>query len=192
MNTILSSLYLMLLLNNPSANTQALQNNFVKIQTVAIYSSDTSFFDDYPIDTLVSHLNYLNKNSRIVYCIHSFDSTKTGFNADFIIDLSLTYDQSDYVIPRVKETPVTRQIMRAIPEPGGTTRYEIAESIDHYETTVQHSTNSRYYYYLSMNFSRNMPFHESKKIRINSESGLKGKAKMIIKLIEKIQNLTSQ
>ncbi len=36
-------------------------------KTVAIYSSKKSFFQDYPIDTLVLHLNSLNTNPEITY-----------------------------------------------------------------------------------------------------------------------------
>lgn len=191
MNTILSSLFLLLFVTySPERTIYPLANSATQTQTVAIYSSDNSFFDDYPIDTLVNHLNYLNRNPHISYCKNSLDDSRTGFGADYIVDLKLTFNEANYVIPKITEVPITRQIMRAITEPGGSVRYEIDQVVDHYENVVEHNTSSRSYYYLAMQAIRKTPYQKMKLVKFEDEGGLKGKAKMIIALINKLSSIT--
>lgn len=45
---------------SPAKNKGGQKNTVPR--TVVIYSSDNSFFEDYPIDSLVEHLNLLNEN----------------------------------------------------------------------------------------------------------------------------------
>ena len=71
-------------------------------KTVAIYSSKKSFFSDYPIETLVSHLNSLNANPNITYYKSTEDRSKTGFYADYLIDLDVWLKTSILESPRMQ------------------------------------------------------------------------------------------
>ena len=67
--------------------------------TVAIYSSDKSFFTDYPIDSVVSNLNSLNTNRKIKYCKKTEDNSRTGLQADYIVNLNVGTSKGAYVAP---------------------------------------------------------------------------------------------
>lgn len=84
------------------------QNDSIK--TVAIYSSKNSFFSDYPIDTLVSHLNALNTNSNITYCKNTEDNSKTGFYADYLIDADVWLKQPGFNSPTWEKVSVLRPV----------------------------------------------------------------------------------
>jgi hypothetical protein len=134
------------------------KSNLGVVKTISIYSSDSSFFDDYPIDSLVEHLNLLNTKPGIVYYKNTNDDSKTGFGADYLVNLMLAKNESEFVIPKVKRVAVTKPVMRAIKESGGSVRYEITEAIDHYENTVEYAENKGGYYYLSMQAFRKKPY----------------------------------
>lgn len=67
------------------------------IKTAAIYSSNKSFFTDYPIDSVVSNLNSLNTNKKIKYCKKTEDNSRSGLQADYIIDIDIYTKKGIYV-----------------------------------------------------------------------------------------------
>ena len=71
--------------HNLQSNTSA----GTALKTVAVYSSDSSFFKDYPIDTLVENLNLLNQNNAIRFVKNTNDNSKSGFSADYLVNLKL-------------------------------------------------------------------------------------------------------
>jgi len=72
-------------------------------KTVAIYSSKKSLFPDYPLDTLVAHLNATNSNPGIKYYKNSEDRSKTGFYADYVVDIDFWVKQSQLAAPQWKK-----------------------------------------------------------------------------------------
>ena len=63
--------------------------NLDSIKTIAIYSSTKSFFNEYSIDSLVKHLNELNRNRNLIYFKNTEDKTRSGNYADYLVDLSV-------------------------------------------------------------------------------------------------------
>ena len=107
------------------------------IKTVAIFSSKKSFFKDYPVDSLVMHLNWLNINPQIIYYKSTEDRSKTGFYADYLIDLDVWIQRSSLAAP--KWNAVERTTPKFVRSPDGTQhltyittkeeRYEDSKSI---------------------------------------------------------------
>jgi hypothetical protein len=89
-------------------------------KTVAIYSSKKSFFQDYPIDTLVLHLNSLNTNSGITYYKSTEDRSKTGFYADYLIDIDLWMKEPFLEVPKWEIIRRTEPKMVSVRQRGGT------------------------------------------------------------------------
>ena len=90
------------------------------IKTVAFYSSKKSFFKDYPVDTLVSHLNSLNSNSKVVYYKSTEDQSRTGFYADYLIDLNVTLKMSTLEAPKWETIERTSPRSVRVARPDGT------------------------------------------------------------------------
>jgi len=89
-------------------------------KTVAIYSSKKSFFQDYPIDTLVLHLNSLNTNPGITYYKSTEDRSKTGFYADYLIDIDLWMKDPFLEVPKWEIIRRTEPKMVSVRQRGGT------------------------------------------------------------------------
>ncbi len=157
-------------------------------KSVVIYSSNDSFFEDYPIDSLVEHLNLLNKNPGIVYYKNTNDDTKTGFKADYLVDLKLAKNEHEFVIPKVKQVPVTRPVMVAIREAGGSVRQEISERITHYITTVDYDIEPKTYYLAAQAF-RKKPYKKLKLAQWYAKGDVSEKAAIIIKLVFYLQGI---
>jgi hypothetical protein len=162
-----------------------------QFKTVVIYSSDDSFFEDYPIDSMVEHLNLVNENPRVRYYKNSGDDSKTGFSADYLVDVKVSKSEHEFVIPKIKEVPVTRPVMRAIQEAGGTVRYELAEGITHFMTVVEHTTEPKRYY-LAMQAFRKNPYKKFRKTQWDAKGDLADKAAIIIKLIYELKKIGSE
>jgi hypothetical protein len=160
-------------------------------KTVAIYSSNHSFFEDYPIDSLVEHLNLVNENPGVRYYKSTNDDSKTGFRADYLVDLKLSKSEYEFVIPKVKEVPVSRPVMHAVPEAGGSVRYELSEEVTHFITVVEHTTEPKKYY-LAMQAFRKNPYKKFKLVQWDTRGDLSEKATMIIKLIFELKKLGSE
>jgi hypothetical protein len=167
---------------NNSVNAYSTPGKPAATKSVVIYSSNNSFFEDYPIDSLVEHLNLMNKNPGITYYKSSNDDSKTGFKGDYLVDLKLSKSEHEFVIPRVKEVPVTRPVMRAIQNAGGSVRYEISEEIAYYTTVVEHSVEPKTYYLAAQGFRKN-PYKKFKLAQWQAKGDLSDKAAIIIKLI---------
>jgi|GEM_PF-6030463 len=54
---------------------------------VALMSTKKSFFPDYTVDSLVKHMNIFNENPDLRYVRCTEDDTRTGFYADYVIDI---------------------------------------------------------------------------------------------------------
>ncbi len=64
-----------------SRDQPAVVNPQDTVKTVIIYSSKNSFYEDYPVSSLVRFLNSLNTNKNIIYKIIQ-DSSKTNYLID--------------------------------------------------------------------------------------------------------------
>ena len=76
------------------------QNTTDTIKTVAVYSSKKSFFPDYTLETFVDHLNQTNPNPGIKYYKNTEDRSKTGFYADYVVDIDFWVKQAVSTAPK--------------------------------------------------------------------------------------------
>lgn len=71
------------------SQTDQPQQNSEAVKKVAIYSSKKTFFKNYPIDSIVSNLNSLNTNKKIVYYIGREGNNNPEFKPDYVVDLNV-------------------------------------------------------------------------------------------------------
>lgn len=171
-------------------NDNSGNRSLASVKTISIYSSDNSFFEDYPIDSLVEHLNLVNKNPGIVYCKNSGDNSKTGFAANYLVNLKLSKNEYEFVLPRVKEVAVSRPTMNVIQEAGGSIRQEISEQRIGYTTAIEYIINPKVYY-LSAQAFRKKPYKKFRLAQWDAKGDVSEKAAMIIKLINYLQEIAN-
>ena len=67
----------------------------------------------------MSILNTLNTKSNIIYCKNTEDHSKTGFYADYVVDLIFLLKYSQWVAPTSEMVPVTKTIPVRVLQPNG-------------------------------------------------------------------------
>lgn len=131
---ILTVFLIIALLQNDEANGQkSVSSNSAseKIdsnKTVAIYSSKKTIFKDFPIDSLVKYLNIYNENPKVIFCKNTEDNSRTGFYADYVLDLDLWIKPSQTEAPKWVKKRIQKPISKAFTERDG--------SVTHYITMV--------------------------------------------------------
>jgi hypothetical protein len=168
-----------------AAAQQHILSNAFKIdtaRTVAIYSSDNSFFEDYPVDSLVEHLNLLNENAAILFCRNTNDNSRTGLGADFLVDLKFSAGKIIYQAPEVKTVRKSRPVMRAIQEPGGSVRHELGTEY-YNEEDVQSREPLTVKTTITVQVFQKNPYRKIKPASIEYDAGSGNEPELIINLI---------
>lgn len=99
-------------------------NSSDSFKTVAIYSSTKSFFKDYSIDTLVFQLNTLNTNRKIKYNRNTEDRSKTGFYADYLIDLMVWMKTPQFIPGTMERTYEMQRVEVPVQQADGSWTHE--------------------------------------------------------------------
>lgn len=173
---LFSTLFILLIAFNLNAQQQQIN--------IAISSNENEFFEDYPVDTLVSHLNLLNTLSGV----HYYKSTAMGKEkSDYTIKLKLFIKKDDAYTVSTESQKNARPTMVAITSPGGQVYYQVISELASTETVVSPTLGPR------LNFLLNLEVRDvekNKRLRykqftvIGSE---KEETDLIINMIEDIQ-----
>ena len=156
---------------------------------IVLQANENTFFKDYPLDTLVAHLNLMNELPGVEYSNAS--ERQTGKNENEIwINLRLVESRISQNSVTTKEKIETTPTMRAITDAGGQTRYEIVNVGTRIENQVIESNPNISSYLLSL--TAYQP-ETNKKLR-HRQWSVKGdedtELALIIKLIKDIQLFT--
>ncbi|RYZ00841.1 MAG: hypothetical protein EOO11_00030 [Chitinophagaceae bacterium] len=89
------------------------------VRTVAVYSSRNSFLSDYSLDTLVAHLNRFRKDSALRFVVCTKDDSRTGFYANYVIDIHLDLREPRMATPHYETVRVLRPAARRVRSAGG-------------------------------------------------------------------------
>lgn len=157
--------------------------------TIAIYSSDNSFFEGYPLDSLVAHLNELNQEKHIRYFRNTEDNSKTGFKADYLVDIKLAVKSKHGQPPKFTSIPITRETLKTIRDPGGTFRTVPIREVIGYENTVTPIPDSDVEYNLSVQTFRKNPYKKLKKVNFLPVVGEENRIPLIVGLVNTIMRI---
>ena len=152
------------------------------LKTVAIYSSDSSFFKDYPIDTLVENLNLLNQNNTIVFVKKTDDDSKSGFSADYLVNLKLVAGKDLITGPKFETVKKSRTGTKAVYDHEGKVQYE---SVTEYynEDVMQNRAPVVGKITITIQTIRKNPYKKLKPVLLESNAGEGNESSIISKLI---------
>lgn len=164
----------------------AQQKNQVKI---GIFVNESEFFEDYPADTLISHLNLLNEFKGVTYS-KVIPEKKT--DVDYVVKLKLFLKKSNNFTVSTKENVNYRTEMVAITDPGGQVRYELQSRPYNIENEVIPSSNSKVEHLLNLEIRK---ASNNKKLRYRQYAAWGNETEetnMIIAMIKYIQSFTEK
>lgn len=152
------------------------------LKTVAVYSSDSSFFKDYPIDTLVENLNLLNQNNAVVFVKNTNDDSKSGFSADYLVNLKLVAEKPLITGPEFKTVKKSRVGTKTVYDHEGKVQYE---SVREYynEDVMQNRDPAVGKITITIQTIRKNPYKKIKSVMIESKAGEGNESAIIFKLI---------
>lgn len=152
------------------------------LKTVAVYSSDSSFFKEYTIDTLVENLNLLNQNSAVVFVKNTDDDSKSGFSADYLVNLKLVAGKPLITGPKFETVRNSRTVTKAVQEHEGVVRHE---SVTEYynEDVMQNRAPAVGKITITIQTIRKNPYKKMKSVMIESNTGESSESAIISKLI---------
>ena len=152
------------------------------LKTVAVYSSDSSFFKDYTIDTLVENLNLLNQNSAVVFVKNTNDDSKSGFSADYLVNLKLVVGKDLITGPKFETVKKSRAGTKAVHDHEGVVRYE---SVTEYynEDVMQNRAPVVGKITITIQTIRKNPYKKLKPVLLESNAGEGNESSIISKLI---------
>jgi len=157
--------------------------------TIAIAANDADFFEDYPVDTLISHLNLLNDLPAVQYVKAGALSSNP---ITYSIKLKLFSKKDDAYTVSTGTQKNGRAVMSLVTSPGGQTHYQLGNELGSIETVVSPSLGPRVNYLLNLEIKDP---EKSKRLRYkqftvtgstNEETGL------IISMIKEIQAFAGQ
>ena len=152
------------------------------LKTVAVYSSDSSFFKDYTIDTLVENLNLLNQNSAVVFVKNTNDDSKSGFSADYLVNLKLVAGKNINTGPKFETVRNSRTVTKAVQDHEGVVRYENVQEY-YNEDVMQNRAPAVGKITITIQTIRKNPYKKMKSVMIESNAGEGNESDIIIKLI---------
>ena len=88
--------------------------------SVAVYSSKRTLLTEYPIDSIVVHLNRFCRIPGLRFFICTEDDTRTGFYADHLVDIDLSIREPHISTSHYERVPVQRAVSRRMRTAGGT------------------------------------------------------------------------
>lgn len=152
------------------------------LKTVAVYSSDSSFFKDYPIDTLVENLNLLNQNNAVVFVKNTNDDSKSGFSADYLVNLKLVAGKLLITGPKFETVRNSRTVTKAVQDHEGVVRYENVQEY-YNEDVMQNRAPAVGKITITIQTIRKNPYKKMKSVMIESNAGEGNESDIVIKLI---------
>lgn len=151
---------------------------------IAISTNELEFFEDYPVDTLVSHLNLLNKQSGVHYYKATANQKE---NPDYTIKLKLFIKKDDAYRVTTGTKSNSRAVMAAVTSPGGQVHYQLQNEFGSSETVVTPSLGPKLSFLLNLEV-RNT--EKNKRVRYKQftiQGSEKEETDLIIMMIEEIQ-----
>lgn len=82
------------------------------VRIVALRPPRSDYFADYSVDSLIGHLNEFNQNKNLRFVRCTEDDSRTGFYADFLVEVSFTFIRPYLAPPQTQRVAEQMPVMR--------------------------------------------------------------------------------